>query len=134
MLDEVNSIEFEQSVGPAAYTADVDGDGVSLDGAYAATVFFNVGTVTDGTHTPKLMHSDDGTTFEDCAAEDVNGTLAALTSDTVQSVGYKGMKSHVKAFVTVTGSPGTGGVYSATVVLNHLQRAPAGAYKSPIIA
>lgn len=100
----------------AARTTSANGTGVDLSGFRAAAVFFMVGAITDGTHTPKLQESDDNSSFSDVAAADQDGTLAALTANTNQKVSYKGRKRYIRAVVTVTGSPSTGGFYTATVI------------------
>ena len=104
-----------EAIAPAAYTADANGTGIDLQGYDAAMVVFHPGTITDGTHTPKVQESDDNSTWNDVAAADQEGTLSALANNTVQRVGYKGAKRYVKAVVTVTGAT-SGGVYGAEVV------------------
>lgn len=104
------------SLAPAARTATANGTGVDLQGFGSCAVVWNVGAITDGTHTPKLQESDDNSTFTDVAAADQSGTLAALVASTNQEVGYLGRKRYVRAVITVTGSPSTGGVYAALVV------------------
>src|SRR5690242_5947131 len=92
-----------QTLAAAARTASANGSGVDLAKYESAAVVFNVGTITDGTHTPKLQESDDNSTFSDVAAGDQSGTLAALASSTLQSVGYVGRKRYIRAVVTVAG-------------------------------
>ena len=99
---------------PAAHTSDVTGATVDLANFASNKVNLNVGTITDGTHTPKLQESVDDSTWTDVAAADQDGTLAALVSDTAQSVGYIGTKRYIRVFVTVATAT-TGGVYAAEV-------------------
>jgi len=103
------------SLAPAARTATANGTGVDLQNYQRCAVVFNVGAITDGTHTPKLQESDDNSTFTDVAAADQSGTLAALTANTNQEVGYLGSKRYIRAVSTVSGAT-TGGVYAALVV------------------
>lgn len=103
------------SLGPAARTATANGTGVDIANVGEATVHFIVGTITDGTHTPKLQESDNNSTWNDVAAADQAGTLAALASNTNQKVSYIGAKRYIRAVSTVAGAT-TGGVYSAIVV------------------
>lgn len=114
------------SVAPAAArTTSTNGTGVDLRGYQAAMVTFTPATITDGTHTPKLQESDaSGSGYTDVAAGDMVGSLAALASNTVQTVGYRGTKRYLRAVVTVAGGPSTGGVYSAVVVRGYPQVAP----------
>lgn len=115
MRDLVNNISDSTSLAPAARTATANGTGVDLQGFNSAEILFVVGTITDGTHTPKVQESDDNTTFTDVAAADQEGTLAALASSTNQAVGYKGNMRYLRAVSTVAGAT-TGGVYSAVVL------------------
>ena len=57
MKDLYHQIAETTSFEPAAKTATVTGTGVDLQGYESATVLIAVGTVTDGTHTPKLQDS-----------------------------------------------------------------------------
>jgi len=107
----------------AAYTASVNGPAVDLANFASNEITFAPGTITDGTHTPKLQDSPDGTTWTDVAAADMDGTLAALASDTLQSVAYIGSKRYIRCVVTVAGAT-TGGVYSATVTRGNGRKIP----------
>lgn len=123
MRDIHTSTDASQSINPAARTVSVNGATVDLQGCQAAEVDFNVGVITDGVHTPKLQDSDDNAAWVDVAASLQIGALAALASNTHQRVGYVGDKRYLRAVVTVTGAPATGGVYSATVTRGHLRHA-----------
>jgi hypothetical protein len=116
MRDIKNNVDVQRSIAPAAITATVNGSGVDLRGYDSAMVVIDPGTITDGTHTPKLQESDDDSAYTDVAAGDQEGTLAVLASNAIQRAGYKGSKRYIRAVVTVTGSPATGGVYGASVV------------------
>lgn len=123
MKDLQNNLNVVTSLGPAARTASANGTGVDLSGYGGAMVIFQVGVITDGTHTPKIQESDDDSTYTDVAAADQEGTLAALASNTVQRVGYKGVKRYLRTVVTVSGAT-TGGVYGAAVVRGYPRHAP----------
>lgn len=123
LRDLKSDIDVAQTLGPAARTASANGAGVDLRGYDSAAVVFHPGTITDGTHTPKLQESDDNATFTDVAAGDQSGTLAALASNTIQRVGYKGTKRYIRAVSTVAGAT-TGGVYSAEVMRGHAHHKP----------
>ena len=114
MKDFKNIVDFVTSLGPAARTATANGTGVDLQGYNGAAVAWHVGTITDGTHTPKLQDSADNSTFADVAAGDLEGTLAAIASNTNQKAGYKGTKRYVRAVSTVSGAT-SGGVYAASI-------------------
>jgi hypothetical protein len=111
------------SLGPAARTATTNGTGVDTAGAGQATFHFLVGTITDGTHTPKLQDSADDSAYADVAAADQVGTLAALASNTNQKASYIGGKRYVRAVSTVAGAT-TGGVYAAIAVLTQNRKQP----------
>lgn len=115
-VDLVNVIGVSTSLAPAARTTSANGTGVSLAGFNSVAIVFIVGAITDGTHTPKIQESDDNSTYTDVAAGDLIGSVAALAANTNQKVGYIGSKAYVRAVSTITGSPSTGGVYSAAVV------------------
>lgn len=114
-MDTKQIQDVQNSLAPAARTATDTGTGVDLANFGSATVAFSVGTITDGTHTPKVQESDDNSTFTDVAAADLIGTLAALASNTNQRIGYRGSKRYVRAVSTVAGAT-TGGVYAAVVL------------------
>jgi hypothetical protein len=99
-------------------TTTVTGSVIDLVNSHGNMVVFDVGVITDGTHTPKLQEcATSGGSYTDVAAADQVGTLAALASSTQQKVSYIGKLRFIKCVVTVTGSPGTGGYYGAIAVL-----------------
>lgn len=69
-----------QTLAPAARTASANGTGVDLRGYESATVLIESGTITDGTHTPKLQESDDNTTYTDVAAGDLIGSFSNIAN------------------------------------------------------
>jgi len=118
-FDLKSNVDVVQSLAPATRNAASNGSAVDLQGYYAAMVVFSVGAVTDGTHTPKVQEApDDGTgnpgVWTDVASADLDGTLANLSANSVQRVGYKGTKRFIRAVVTSSGV--TGAAYSAEVV------------------
>ncbi len=112
MRDLVSNIDFKPSLVPqtinASFCVTGANGGVDLLGYESAMVCFNVGTLTDGTWTPKLQESDDNTTFTDVAAADQLGTLSALVTLVDQRVGYRGVKRYLRGGCTLTSSGGTG--------------------------
>jgi hypothetical protein len=107
--------DFAIAFAPAVHSSTVAVAGVDLQGYEGAEAVIQVGTVTDGTHTPKLQESDDNSTWTDVAAANLNGAFVALASNTVQRVGYIGSKRYIGIVVTVTGSPATGAAYGGTI-------------------
>lgn len=124
--DQKSEITVVTAVAPAVIKTTQTSNAIDLQGYSAATVVLHVGTVTDGTHTPKLQESDTTTSgdFTDVAAANLSGTFAALESDTMQRIGYIGRKRYVRVVITVAGSPSTGGAYSACVVRGRPQSLP----------
>lgn len=109
------------AITPAAKTATSNGSSVDLAGYGSALAVLVVGTITDGTHTPKLQECDDNSTWTDVAAGDLEGTFAALASTTNQYIGYKGHRRYIRVVVTVAGAT-TGGVYGAAVLKGGAQQ------------
>lgn len=122
-MDNKQIQDAQNSLAPAARTATANGTGVDLANFASAAVVFSVGTITDGTHTPKIQESDDNSTFTDVAAADQIGTLAALASNTNQRAGYRGSKRYIRAVSTVAGAT-TGGVYAAVVIRGDARKQP----------
>jgi hypothetical protein len=122
-MDNKQNQDVVNSLAPAARTATANGTGIDLANVASAMIVFIVGTITDGTHTPKVQESDDGSTFTDVAAADLIGSLAVLASNTNQRVGYRGNKRYVRAVSTVAGAT-TGGVYAAVVVRGDSRKQP----------
>jgi hypothetical protein len=124
MKDLKNKLDAINSIDPDDYTTTENGTGVDLQGFEGASVVFSVGTVTDGTHTPKIQESDDNSTWNDVVTVDQESSLSDLVSDTNQHAGYKGMKRYLRAVLTITGA--TTGAQAACLVLKGIpNRAPA---------
>lgn len=115
MKDIKSIIDVVQSVAPAAHTASSTGSSANLQGYQAAMAIVSFGTVTDGTHTPKLQESSDNSTFTDVAAGDLIGSFAAGASSTVQRVGYIGGLQYIRVVITVSGAT-TGALSGADIV------------------
>jgi hypothetical protein len=145
MRDLMNLVSFQSALAPgAARTTSVNGTSIDVTSLNAGNdgLCFEVtaGTITDGTHTFKLQDSlDGGTTWVDVPAPylqtpsgQVNAFTSGTTSGTTIKFGYLGNanvgniansasptggKILVRLVDTVTGSPSTGGYYSAVAVL-----------------
>jgi hypothetical protein len=123
MKDLKNNIDAVNSIDPDDYIATVNGLGIDLQGFEGSAVVFSVGTVTDGTHSPKIQESDDDSVWNDVASADQEGILSDFVSDTNQRVGYKGAKRYVRAVLAVSGA--TTGAQVASLVLRGIpHRAP----------
>lgn len=115
----------------AAVTASDDGasvDRMQGQNAYrSAMLVVHVGTVTDGTHAFKIQVSDNNSDWADAPASDLEGSAISVTSandEAVYTRGYNGPARYMRGVVTVSGSPETGGVYSAGFVLSDPRRTP----------
>lgn len=124
LTDDKGNFTLSTSLAPAARTATANGTGVDTANHGVANVEFIVGTITDGTHTPKIQESADNSAWSDVAAGDLVGSLAALASNVNQKVSYIGTKRYIRAVSTVTGGPATGGVYAAVVNLRGARKHP----------
>jgi len=123
MKDLKNHIDAVNSINPDDHTATINGLGIDLQGFEGSAVVFSVGTVTDGTHTPKIEESEDNSNWMDVPLTDQEGLLSDLASDTNQRVGYKGTKRYLRAVLTVSGA--TLGAQAASLVLRGIpHRAP----------
>lgn len=123
MLDMKNNIDAVATLAPSARTASANGTSVGIANYDAAMLLIHPGTITDGTHTPALQESSDGSSgWTAVAAADMIGTLAALASNTIQRVGYIGTKPFLRIATTVSGAT-TGGVYGASIVRGRPKKA-----------
>jgi hypothetical protein len=128
MRDMSHNIGPVLSLSPAARTASANGTAVDLLGFGEVAVLVTTGTWTDGTHTPKLQESDNGTSgWTDVAAGDLIGGFSVVNSagggNAVQRVSYIGNKRYIRAVLTVA-SATTGAVAGVLVVRGNPASAP----------
>jgi hypothetical protein len=119
---------INQSLSPAARAnGTFTGTTVDLRGYDAAMFAVNFGNWTDGTHTPSVVASVDGTTFVTASASDLDGAFAAISgtagANTVQQVGYIGSNRFVAVVMTVNGAT-TGALSQADVISGYPRNAP----------
>lgn len=108
-----------QSLAPAVRTAaaTTTGTGVAWQDCRAALVLVIAGTVTDGTHTIAVEHSDDNSAWSDASAN-LSSAPPALTSanaNTVTEMAYRGVKPYLRVKVTVAGAT-SGGIVAGYVL------------------
>lgn len=116
---------FVTSLTPtAARTTSANGASVdrmqTLQAYRSAMLVVHTGTVTDGTHAFKIQISDNNSDWTDAPAADVQGSAISVTSandEQAHTLGYNGPARYLRAVSTVSGSPSTGGLYSAGFVL-----------------
>jgi len=121
--DLTSAIAVDASLAPGDYTATSNGASVDLRGFESAAIAFVVGAVTDGTHTPGVEESDDGTTWSAVAAGDLIGGLVALAANTTQRAGYRGAKRYLRATLTVAGAT-VGAKLAAVIVRGNAAQRP----------
>ena len=137
MRDLKNNIGVVQSLAPAARDADANGTGVDLQGFESATVVIDMGAegITLSTTNKieiELEHSDDNSTFTDCAAADLigasSGTIGTFDANSeipaVSSVGYIGGKRYIRAVANFSGTHGTATPLGVSVVKGHARNNP----------
>ena len=113
-LNKVRSINVAAKTNGTA-----NGTGVDLAGYDSATITFEVGVRTDGTHAAKIQDSDDNSSFADVAAAFQVGSFAAdVTSNTDQTVVYLGGKRYIRPVLTTSGAT-TGAIVGASVIRGH---------------
>jgi hypothetical protein len=128
LRDLLRRVFVTQSLSPAARTnGTATGSAVDLRGYDAAVICVAFGTWTDGTHTPSLQHSTDGTTYTAAAASDLDGSFTAVSSaggsNTLQQVGYIGAQRYVRVLMTTAGAT-TGAVSQAAVIAGYPRTMP----------
>jgi hypothetical protein len=106
------------------------GAAVDLRGYDGAMVTVAFGAYTDGTHTPSVQHSIDGTTYTPCVfGTDLDGAtnLTAVNNvsgaNTLQQIGYIGSLRYLQVVMTTTGAT-TGAVSTASVIAGYPRNAP----------
>jgi len=119
------------SLAPAArVNGTATGAAVDLRGFDGAVVTVSFGAYTDGTHTPTVTHSDDGTTFTTCVfgtdldgAANLTAVNSAAGANKLQQIGYIGNKRYIAVVITTTGAT-TGALSAASVVAGYPHCAP----------
>lgn len=104
----------------------VAGNVIDLNGFNSLTFDFFVGARTDGTYTPLIQDSDNGTDFVDVADDfliETEANTAISTANTIKSIGYIGSKRYVKASI-VPSSVTTGATAGAAAILGHPNKSP----------
>lgn len=133
MRDIYSGVLVKASLKPALRAATATGtavdraDGTNYSMFQDALIVLNSGVVTDGTHTFTIEDSDDNSTWATVAAGFLEGdtppAIITTNDDTVYETRYTGGKRYLRVVSTITGSPSTGGLYDAMVVLSNPRRA-----------
>lgn len=121
----------KSTIAPALIAATATGTAVDRlvhgDAARSAMILVNVGTVTDGTHTIQVQDSPNNSDWTAVADEFLQGAEPAITTandEQVHEIGYTGHQRYLRVVSTVTGSPATGGVYGAVILLGWGRKLP----------
>lgn len=124
MRDLVNNIAVVAAVAPAVLTATTTAGTIDLLGFNSAAIVINTGAIAgSGNFAPKLQESDDGTTFTDVAASDLQGAFpTALVASTALKVGYKGFKRYIRPVLTLVS--GTSIAASVLVIKGNASKRP----------
>ena len=140
MRDLSNNINPAVSIINAVKTAAGNGTGVDLQGYESATILVDVGAEGDTLSSSvyfeiSLEHSDDDSTYTDCAQADIiDGTISSGgiwlkldgstggdpdSSGGIFRVGYVGGKRYVRVVLAKTGTHSNGTPIGAMVVRGH---------------
>lgn len=140
MRDLSNNINPAVSIINAVKTAAGNGTGVDLQGYESATILVDVGAEGDTLSSSvyfeiSLEHSDDDSTYTDCAQADIiDGTISSGgiwlkldgttggdpdTAGGIFRVGYVGGKRYVRVVLAKTGTHSNGTPIGAMVVRGH---------------
>lgn len=122
-LSQRLTLDPKVSIAPQSIGGAVNGTGVDLSGAEAATVLLNSGAATTPA-TVKIQESADNSTFTDVADSDLIGTTGntsgvAQTASNLNKVSYVGAQRYIRVITTA----GTAALFSAEVVRTHLRHA-----------
>jgi len=120
LRNEKTNLNMVQSLAPnTRTTGSVNGSAVDLQGYDAAMAGVSIGDYTDGTHSLKLQHSDDGIAFSDVETTELDGEHVTLESTTLENtvvkIGYLGSKRYLRVVSDVTGA--TSGANTAAYIL-----------------
>lgn len=120
MRDRYSEETIEQLIDPAVATSDVNGSSLDLQGYTSGTIIVSVGESADASSLAstikfdiEIEHSDDDSTFADCAVGDTVGEVSAgnfgtidssADDDAVFTVHYVGSKRYVRPVLNFTGT------------------------------
>lgn len=128
--DQKNSLDAKIAFNSASITSDTTTAGNVIDTAgFDSLTFLNtIGTVTDGTYTPKIEESDEsGSGFAAVDSANLTNTLASAAlsaSNTISKIGVSNFKRYVK-FSYVSASTSSGATHCHSVaVLGNPKHAP----------
>lgn len=141
LRDIVNNLKVVSSLLPLTRTTDANGAAADLQDFQGAMVVAHLGASGDALSGSlkielELEHSDDNSTFTDCADADLSaavtgtntGTFAVVDASGEDSkaykVGYKGNKRYVRVVYNITGTHTNGTPSSAVIIPGKPKAAP----------
>ncbi len=122
-FDLKNNLDIVQSIAPAVHSADQTGTGVDLANFHSAMAEVMTGADVGSTHAPRLEHSDVlGSGYTTVPVGDLIGSFSAdIGANSVERVGYKGIKQFIRVFVATSGASL---VYGANIIRGNRRKAP----------
>lgn len=96
------------------------------DASRSAMLIVQSGTITDGSHAITLQESDNGSSWANVSAAELQGTAPTITAtddDLLYEVGYVGSKRYLRAVATTSGAT-TGGTFGAVLLRGFPRRQP----------
>ena len=128
MLDLKSRVDVQPSLHPLARTTGTaTGTPVDLRLFSSALALVRTGEWTDGTHTPSLEHSVDGTEYSAVGPADLDGAFTPIAGteqeNQIQAVGYKGGMPYVRGKL-VSATSSTGAMISLDIVRGDPKVAP----------
>lgn len=108
-----------------AYTETTEGETVDLLGYNAAQVIYGFGAITDGKFIITIEDSEDEDVWATVGAAARHGSYPSEAAATAwYKIGYGGGKRYIRAKVTVSEEPETGGLLCAAVIRSDPQYRP----------
>lgn len=125
------NFSFVTSLAPALRAGSATGTTVDRLGFESLAFLITTGAFTNGSHAIVAEHSDDGTTWAAVPADQLAGTLPTVAASGDQNktsiVGYSGDARYVRIKANVSGSPATGAIVGAIVMLGNARQRPVAA-------
>ena len=104
----------------------INGTAVTWGDCQSAMAVVVTGTITDGTHTVELQHSDDNSSWAAVPTSQLAGTEPALDdgdSDTITELGYLGTKKYLRVSITSADTT-SGGLIGAYILKAYPSQGP----------
>ena len=123
--DVYDNVKARVALAPAAARTNGTVNGTTVDRKEGRTFFrsamfvINAGVVTDGTHTPNVQESSNGTAWTDVDAGDLQGAETAIgtaNDERVFEIGYTGNARYIRLQLVTAGAT-AGGLVDAVCLL-----------------